>query len=163
MLVETWNLAFPFVLLVLSLEVIFRMAASRNFPGKKRNSTLLKTTVCSSKWWKFTQVIQLLVKSSKMTFFWWLFRLQFVSVNKKKMSKLLRRQSASDTKQIYMYLFIGNCLKAHFGAKNTPTCFLHTMYITVKKKCVGRICFITAYLLPIYTFIWSTSLFGNLE
>ena len=136
MLVETWNLAFPFVLLVLSLEVIFRMAASRNFPGKKRNSTLLKTTVCS-KWWKFTQVIQLLVKSSKMTFFWWLFRLQFVSLNKK-MSKLLRRQSASDTKQIYMYLFITNCLKAHFGAKNTPTRLLHT------------ICSITAYIFTTY-------------
>ena len=71
------------------------------------------------------QVIQLLVKSSKMTFFWWLFRLQFVSVNKK-MSKLLGRQSASDTKQIYVYLFIANCLKDHFGAKNTHTRLLQT-------------------------------------
>ena len=101
MLVETWNLAFPFVLLVLSLEVIFRMAASRNFPGKKRNSTLLKTTVCS-KWWKFTQVIQILVKSSKMTFFWWLFHLQFVSLNNKNV-------------KVTKGLFISKCLFCVFN------------------------------------------------
>ena len=76
------------------------------------------------------------------------------------MSKLLRRQSDSNTKQIHMYLFIANCLKAHFEAKNKPTRLLHIHYVHDSKEKMSRYnlfhyCLFTTYLhvYLIYTFI----------